>query len=240
MKYKIVIFDIGKTLLDKNVAPCISSQVLSDIKELKKQGIKVGVCTMRTIKHCREIIPAELDFYICLNGSHITCDGKLIFESPLEYRPDSLDYLSYGGEHAYCSSENAWKKAVKNGFLAERYGVAALGYNYVLFDILKEQLPDFFAYHTEYWEATQTLSLQNADASKSRGIRRVLDYYELEEPILYFGDGPNDLAIFQQYSDCVCMGDCDPKLCKYALFQTGTCKDAGVSYALRKVGILPF
>lgn len=240
MKYKIIIFDIGKTLLDKNVAPNISPQVLSDINALKKQGIKVGVCTMRTFKHCLEIIPIELDFYICLNGSYIICDGKLTFESPLEHFPASLDYLSYGAEYAYCSSEKAWKKALQNGFLVDKYGDVSPVYNCVLFDfdIPKEQVADYTYYNIEYWEGTQTLSLQNADASKNLGIRRVLDYYGLEEPILYFGDGPNDLAIFKQYHDCICMGDCYPELCKYALFQTKSCKNDGVSYALRKIGIL--
>ena len=80
MKYKIIIFDIGKTLLDKQVSPQISERTLTDMKALQDKGIKVGVCTMRTIKHCREIIPFELDFYICLNGSHITCDGKVVFD----------------------------------------------------------------------------------------------------------------------------------------------------------------
>lgn len=63
MKYKIIIFDIGKTLLDKQVSPKISERTLADMKALQDKGIKVGVCTMRTIKHCREIIPFELDFY---------------------------------------------------------------------------------------------------------------------------------------------------------------------------------
>ena len=238
MKYKIVIFDIGKTLLDKQVSTEISSQVLADIRALQKQGIKVGVCTMRTLRHCREIIPFELDFYICLNGSHITCDGKLIFDSPLEYKPDSPDYLSYGADFAFYSSAESKEKALQNGFLVDKPGVAAPTYNCVLFDIAKERVADFSTYNTEYWERTSTLSLQNADASKSIGIQRVLDYYGIKEPILYFGDGPNDLPIFQKYRDCVCMGDCYPELCKYALFQTKACKDDGVSFALRKLDLL--
>lgn len=238
MKYKIIIFDIGKTLLDKNVHPYISSQVLSDIQALKNQGIKVGVCTMRTPRHCREIISVELDFYICLNGSYIICDGQVVFDSPLAHCHSLSDYLSYGAEYAFYSSEKARQKALKNGFLIDRYGYAQAAYNYVLFDIKKEQLTDYKYFNTEYWEDTQTLAIQNADSSKALGIQKVLDYYGVKESILYFGDGPNDLEIFQQYQDCVCMGECYPELCKYALFQTNTCKEDGVSYALRKIGII--
>jgi HAD superfamily hydrolase (TIGR01484 family) len=238
MKYKIVIFDIGKTLLDKQVFTEISSQVLADIRALQKQGIKVGVCTMRTLRHCREIIPFELNFYICLNGSHITCDGKLIFDSPLEYKPDSPDYLSYGADYAFYSSAVAKEKALQNGFLIDKPGVAAPVYNSVLFDVAKEHLEDFSAYNTEYWEKTKALSLQSVDSSKSLGIQKVLEHYGFDEPILYFGDGPNDLPIFQTHKDCVCMGDCYPELCQYALFQTKPCKDDGVSFALRKIGLI--
>ena len=238
MKYKIIIFDIGKTLLDKQVSTQISEQTLADMKALQDKGIKVGVCTMRTIKHCREIIPFELDFYICLNGSHITCDNHVIFDSPIECPQKPVDFLSYGTEYAYYSTEYARQKALENGFLIDRCGAADPTYNLVLFDISKEQLRAFSAYNTEYWERTKTISLQSKESSKSLGIQKVLDYYGFEEPILYFGDGPNDLPIFQQYYDCVCMGDGYPELKKYALFETKLCKDDGVSYALRILSIL--
>lgn len=238
MKYKIIIFDIGKTLLDKQFSKKISKQTLADIKALQDKGIKVGVCTMRTIKHCREIIPFELDFYICLNGSHVTCDRQLIFDKPIEYTNKPTSYLSCGVEYAFCFTEEAKQKALENGFLVDKCGVADPIYNLVFFDVAKDQVAEFSSYNTEYWERTKTLSLQNQDASKTIGIQKVLDYYNFDEPILYFGDGPNDLPIFQKYRDCVCMGDCYPALKEEALFQTKTCKDDGVSYALRKLGVL--
>ena len=238
MKYKIIIFDIGKTLLDKQNSPNISEQALADIKALQSKGIKVGVCTMRTAKHCREIIPFELDFYICLNGSHVTCDGKTIFESPMTNNFQTQDYLSYGAEYAFYSSNTAKDEALQNGFLIDRQGCAKPIYNFVLFNIAKERLPDYSQYNAEYWESTKTLVLQNTDASKTLGIKKVLDHYGLAEPILYFGDGPNDLPIFKEFRDCICMGDCYPELKKYALFQTKACKNEGVPFALRDLKII--
>ena len=238
MKYELIIFDIGKTLLDKRVSNKISEHTLSDIKALQNKGIKVGVCTMRTIKHCREIIPFELDFYICLNGSHITCDGKAIFDSPLSVKIPSLEYLTYGTEYAFYSCEGAKEKAITNGFLIDKLGVANPTYNLVLFDIAKDRLSNYASFNIEYWESTKTLALQNSNSSKSIGIQKVMDYYKVQEHILYFGDGPNDLPIFERFHDCICMGDCYPRLIEYALFQTKSCKEDGVSYALRKLGIL--
>ena len=136
------------------------------------------------------------------------------------------------------SNEAAKQKALSNGFLIDQCGMADPVYNLVLFDIPKERLVDFSGFNVEYWENTQTIALQNADASKLIGIQRVLDYYKLEDSILYFGDGPNDLPIFKKFNDCVCMGDCYPKLIEHSLFQTKSCVEDGVSHALRKLEIL--
>ena len=238
MKYKLIIFDIGKTLLDKHVSNEISKRTLDDIKALQNKGIKVGVCTMWTLTHCRKLIPFELDFYICLNGSHITCDGITIFDSPIELKPASSEYLTYGTDYAFYSCEIAKEKAIANGFLVDKAGMAKRVYNLVLFDVTKDQLPDHCFFNTEYWENTKTLVLQNSDSSKSLGIQKVLDYYKCQEPILYFGDGPNDLPVFERFQDCVCMGDCYPRLLEHSIFQTKPCKDDGVSYALRMLEVL--
>lgn len=238
LKYKIVIFDIGKTLLDKSVSNKISDRILDDIKQLRNLGIKVGVCTMRTVKHCKEIIPVDLDFYICLNGSYIWCDNKLIYEKKVDFENINIDYLSYGSELAFYSSECAKTMAIANGFLIDNIGVAVPAYNVVLFNIEQSQLPLYDEFHYEYWSSTKTIVLQNKETSKVNGIKQVLNYYNLTQPILYFGDGPNDLDIFKTYNYCVCMGDCYTELEKYALFKTDTCANQGVSLALRILHIL--
>ena len=162
----------------------------------------------------------------------------MIFDSPVTHSNIPSNYLSYGSEYAFYSTETAKQKALENGFLVDKNGVADPAYNLVFFDIVKEQVSAFSSYNTEYWGKTKTISLQSKNSSKSLGIQKVLDYYGLQEPILYFGDGPNDLPIFQQYHDCICMGDGYPELKKYALFETKSCKDEGVSYALRALEIL--
>ena len=238
LKYKIVIFDIGKTLLDKSVSNTISDHILDDIKQLRNLGIKVGVCTMRTVKHCKEIIPVDLDFYICLNGSYIWCDNKLIYEQQVDFKNENTDYLSYGIELACYSSEHAKTMAIANGFLIDNIGVAKPVYNVVLFNVEQTQLQQYNEFHYEYWPSTKTIVLQNKETSKVNGIKRVLNYCNLTQPILYFGDGPNDLDIFKTYNDCVCMGDSYPELEKYALFKTDTCANQGVSLALRKLNVI--
>lgn len=239
MKYELIIFDIGKTLYDKNFSARASDCVLHDIEALRKKGIKVGVCTMRTIQHCKNVVPVELDFYISLNGSYIICEGEVILDKPTLIPLGYIDFLSYGKDFTCYSTEKAKILADVNGFLADRKGVASPAYNAVLFDIPADKLSSYDNYTTEYWANTATLSLQDKNTSRVIGIQEVLRFYNTKLPLLYFGDGPNDSEIFQSYHDCICMGDGYSKLKQYALFQTKTCRNEGVSFALRKLGLLP-
>lgn len=237
-KYKIIIFDVGKTLFDKSISDKVSDILLSDIVQLRQFGIKVGVCTMRTIQHCKTIMPVNLDFYISLNGSYIVCDDIVIHDDPLQFINYSLDFLTYGKEKTYFSSERAKKKAIENGFLFDDLGIASPTYNAVIFDENEDDLCKYSNWHCEYWANTKTLAIQNKTSSRAQGISKVLDYYGYTQPLLYFGDGPNDLDIFKEYRDCVCMGDCYPALEKYAILKADTCANNGVSFALRKLNIL--
>ena len=239
MKYELIIFDIGKTLYDKNFSARASDCVLHDIEALRKKGIKVGVCTMRTIQHCRDVVPVELDFYISLNGSYVVCEREVIVNKPTIIPSGHIDFLSYGKDFTCYSTEKAKILADVNGFLADRKGVASPAYNAVLFDIPADKLSSYDNYTTEYWANTATLSLQDKNTSRVIGIQEVLRFYNTKLPLLYFGDGPNDSEIFQSYHDCICMGDGYSKLKQYALFQTKTCRNEGVSFALRKLGLLP-
>ena len=239
MKYELIIFDIGKTLYDKNFSARASDCVLNDIKALRRKGVKVGVCTMRTVQHCREVVPVELDFFISLNGSYIICEGRVIVDKPMMIPSGHIDFLSYGKDFTCYSTEKAKMLADVNGFLADSKGVASPVYNVVLFDIPTDKLGSYDNYTTEYWANTKALSLQDKNASRVIGIQEVLRFYNAKSSFLYFGDGPNDLEIFQAYHDCICMGDCYPELKQYALFQTKSCKDEGVSFALRKLCLLP-
>lgn len=238
MKYKIVIFDIGGTLFDKKNSNIVSKSIINDIINLRRKGIKVGVCSMRTIKYCKEVVPTELDFYISLNGSFVICNDNVVVDCIINELPSVTDFLSYSSDIAFYSSTKAKVMADKYGFIAQKKGIAKSIYNLVLFDVKENDLCDYNKYHYEYWPSTKTLMLQNINTSKVNGIAQVLKYYNIEQPILYFGDGPNDLDVFKTYSDCICMGSCYPLIENYALFKTDTCQNDGISKALRKLKII--
>ena len=60
---KVFIFDIGKTLFDKQVQTKCSQNTIIALNLLRQKGYKVGICTMRTFNHIKDII----DFDCCNN-----------------------------------------------------------------------------------------------------------------------------------------------------------------------------
>lgn len=230
-KIKVFIFDIGKTIFDKQSQIKCSKNTIEALNLLKEKGYKVGVCTMRTFDHIRDIIDFDFDFYILNNGSFVICKNKVLIDAPLNIDITKKDYLTYTPYKTFYSSDEAKEKAQENGFIAENKGAASKFYNLILFDIGKEELErlkmNFDAY---YWKITKTVSLQNKGCSRVNAIQVLIDYlgFKLEQ-VAYFGDGPNDLEVFKFVPCSIAMGDCFPRLLEYSSYQIDTCKNDGVA-----------
>ena len=121
-KIEMVMFDIGKTIYNKDTQNKLSEKVLLAIKKLKEKGILVGVCTMRTYQSCLSLIPEKLDFYICLNGSYVVCNNLLIINNKMKNIFSSEKMLMYSATTTYYKNKQSLMKAQENGFLAEQQG----------------------------------------------------------------------------------------------------------------------
>lgn len=230
-KVKVFIFDIGKTIFDKQTQNKCSKSTIEALNLLKQRGYKVGVCTMRTFSHIRDIIDFDFDFYILNNGSFVVFKDKVLIDAPLDIGITKNDYLTYTPYKTFYSSDKAKEKAQENGFIAENKGVASNFYNLILFDIKKEEVEKLKAnFDTYYWASTKTVSLQKKGCSRISAIKELIDYlgFNLDQ-VIYFGDGPNDLEVFKFVPYSIAMGDCFPKLLEYAAYQIDTCKNDGVA-----------
>ncbi|AHI52770.1 HAD-IIB family hydrolase [Spiroplasma culicicola] len=237
--YKFIIFDIGKTLFDKNEQKHISKNIISSILTLKSKGIKVGVCTMRTYDWCKKNVNINFDFYICLNGSYIVCNNKVIFQSRVENVFLNFDQLTYGSKTAFFKNYSSQNLAVSNGFVNDQMGILKWPFVIVLFNINSSSIKDFEnKYNIYHWNETNSVALQNKKCSRVNGISKVLKYFNHNEKFLYFGDGPNDLEIFQKYDYCIMMGDGYHNLEKFAFAKTDSCSEEGVYKYLKQISII--
>ncbi len=237
--YKMVIFDIGKTIFDKESQTKISENIYKAIEKLKHKGIKVGVCTMRTYKWCLENIKIALDFYICLNGSYIVCNKKVIFKSRIKNYFTNKNQLNYGKKIAFYKNIESQKLANLNGFVSQKLGFLKSPFVIVLFNIEKSDYDNIKKlYNTYYWKNTKTITVQNRNSSRLQGITIVQKYYNYFNKFLYFGDGPNDLEIFKKFKNCIMMENGFFELEKYALAKTNTCFNDGVFNYLKLISLI--
>lgn len=230
-KIKVFIFDIGKTLFDKQSQIKCSKSTIEALNLLKEKGYKVGVCTMRTFDHVRDIIDFDFDFYILNNGTFVICKNKVLIDAPLNIDITKKDYLTYTPYKTFYSSDKAKEKTQENGFIAENKGTTSKFYNLILFDIEKEELERLQTnFDVYYWETTKTVSLQSKGCSRVSAIKGLIDYlgFELDQ-VIYFGDGPNDLEVFKFVPCSIAMGDCFPGLLEYSSYQIDACKNDGVA-----------
>ena len=77
-----------------------------------------------------------------------------------------------------------------------------------------------------------------ANASKARGIKDVCRYYGVDATeCMAFGDGMNDLEMFDLVGYAVAMGDAQPALIERADFVTGTIEERGIQSVLEQFHI---
>lgn len=71
------------------------------------------------------------------------------------------------------------------------------------------------------------------EASKARGIKDLCQHYAVDvSDCMAFGDGMNDLEMFNLVGFAVAMGDSQPALIERADFVTGTIEEYGIQAVL--------
>ena len=227
---KIVILDIGKTIFDKEKQLTISDKTKSVLKKIKDSNIKVGLCTMRTIKECKELVPFELDFYICLNGAFVMCDNKVVNNLRITNQFYGQNILSYSKNQTYYNNSKALKLARKNGFSAKKKGFMKKPYVITIFNININEINNYKnIYSVSYWENTKTMTLQSKECNKVNAIKNVLNYYNIKsDEMLFFGDGPNDFEVFNSFKYTIMMKNGHPMLKEYSYDVCGECIEDGV------------
>lgn len=232
-KTKIFIFDIGKTLFDKSIQQAASESTISSLGTLRSKGYKLGVCTMRTFGHVQEVIPFFFDFYILNNGAFVEAEGKPILNMALEGTSLTCekDFLTYGPWRAKYSTPTAKIEADKNGFIADEEGIIETPHNVVLFGKGRSEFEKLKVLYTAYyWPSAEIVSIQNRDTSRLLGCKALLDYYGfLPDECLYFGDGPNDVEVFEKLSCGIAVGDCFPPLVDICLLHIPSCGEEGLA-----------
>ncbi len=255
---KIIFFDIDDTLSRNGI---IVEHNKVTLEQLAKTDIKLVIATGRS----KAILPTDilalldanvLDAIICMNGQYsFNRDGiishyplsdeqvhkiaRLCRKSELIYKFDSATHIAWSGENERLHEYNA--KNPNSIVDPEHYKSHSVYQCSVFFNNQQDKMQavnfaqdDLKLVHWHHIGA----DILPANASKAQGIKDICEHYAVAvSECMAFGDGMNDLEMFDLVGYAVAMGDAQPALKARADFITGTIEEYGIQGVLSHLPI---
>lgn len=257
--YKIVFFDVDGTLLSE-IDRSIPISTKKAINSLIERGIKVVVTTGRPNSLCEEFETIGIDTIISANGALIKCNGKVIYKSVLstETVRDLSEFTQLNGHGiSYFTEQFAMNgigfdnkrvmEALKETLNLTQYPESISTLTDEVYCIclyaddseakkFKVRFPKhrFVRFHSYVSNV-----LEETEVSKSAAIKKVLEYLNIHKSeAIAFGDGGNDIDMLEYVGLGIAMGNGEERLKQKADFVTRKASEGGISYALKKLGII--
>ena len=257
-KIKIIFFDIDDTLRNSKTG-FIPSTIPTAFKQLRDKGILTGIATGRGIFGVvPELKALKPDFFVTLNGAYIEDKkGNVIYSNKIA-KDKVEEYITWtkevGIDYGLVGSHAAK--------LSRRTEMISQAIDPIYPDL--EVDPDFYQKEDIYqmWtfeEQGDDLVLPNTLAStlrmvrwhehssdvvpisgsKAAGVAKVVDQLGLKpENVIVFGDGLNDLELFDYAGISVAMGVSHDKIKEKADYITKTLEEDGIFDALEGFGMV--
>ena len=257
-KIKIIFFDIDDTLRNSKTG-FIPTSIPTVFQQLREKGILTGIATGRgifgVVPEIRELKP---DFFVTLNGAYIEDKKGNVIDSNKISKDKVETYIAWtkevGIDYGLVASHTA-KLSTRTELISE-----AIDPIYPELDVD----PDFYEKEDIYqmWtfeERGDDLILPDTLAStlrmvrwhehssdvvpisgsKAAGVAKVVDQLGLKpENVMVFGDGLNDLELFDYAGISVAMGVSHEKIKEKADYITKTLEEDGIFDALERFGMV--
>ena len=247
---KIIFFDIDGTLVDmKRRRP--SGKTVETLKRLKEKGIFICIATGRSPMQLPYFSDVEFDVFLTYNGSYCYNLHQTIFSNPLSpgdvqtiienakaiHRPVSLatkDRLAANGKdedlveyYRFANLEVAIADDFNQVAKQEEIYQIMMGCREKNYAWLMNRVHN--ARITAWWD--RAVDIIPADGGKGIGIKKVLEYYHLDQSeSLAFGDGNNDIEMLQSVGTGIAMANASDKLKEVADDICGDVADDGIYY----------
>ena len=257
-KIKIIFFDIDDTLRNSKTG-FIPSTIPTVYRQLRDKGILTGIATGRGIFGVvPEIKALKPDFFVTLNGAYIEDKKSNVIYSNKIAKDKVEEYIAWtkevGIDYGLVGSHAAK--------LSKRTEMISQAIDPIYPDL--EVDPDFYQKEDIYqmWtfeEQGDDLVLPDTLAStlrmvrwhehssdvvpisgsKAAGVAKVVDQLGLKpENVMVFGDGLNDLELFDYAGISVAMGVSHEKIKEKADYITKTLEEDGIFDALEGFGMV--
>ncbi|MGT2925994.1 Cof-type HAD-IIB family hydrolase [Streptococcus cuniculipharyngis] len=258
-KIKAVFFDIDDTLRVKDTG-YIPEHITTVFQQLQAKGILTGIASGRSmygvVPEIRDLNP---DYFVTLNGAYvIDKKGQEVFNQPFESelvtayvnwcQEVGIDYGFAGKDEVPVVSK---RTDVIDDALVPVYGTCPVDADYYQNNEVYQmwtfedgktdlQLPEHLAKHMRLvrWHKDSSDVVQ-LGMSKAKGLESVMAAENLSpENVLFFGDGLNDLEMFDLVGLKIAMGNAVPELKEKADLVTVSVEEDGIYRALVALGLI--
>lgn len=259
---KIVFFDIDDTLFVRSKDLLVKS-VQPAIQKLHANGIKTVIATGRSRcsfpqKLNQMLIEEQMDTFVTINGQFTYHKDHILTHYPIDtgklqkltefFEQQDIAYGFVGHQQIAVSAKTTVLQGALNSVTTNYIVDKNFFKNNVVYQMLPfynlQQEPTVLAANlldglkTVRWHEN-SVDILDADGSKARGINAVLQHFGLQiENAMAFGDGLNDVEMFQTVGVGVAMGNAHDTLKEKADYITDHVEEHGVYNFLQKSGLI--
>jgi hypothetical protein len=248
---KIFFFDIDGTLA---IGTNVSDSTKKALDLLRKKGYYIFICTGRPYEYAYKYFKDYVDGFITCNGRYIRYKETLLLDEPINQqaivhyinvmRKYHCGFAFLDSHQGYLESKN--EDVINNVIKAYYPDFFKLDFNDnevkgYMFDIhfptiedfnnVQEELKDEVLFNRHYPMFSADATIMGVD--KGKGIDKVLEYFDISIDNAYvFGDGTNDICMFNHLKHTIAMGNAIDELKEKAEYITDDCNQNGIYNAL--------
>lgn len=252
----IVFFDLDGTLLTSDVT--VAKSTIDAIAQLKKNNILPVIATGRTVCEVQHIMhQSNIDSIIAMNGQSVFYQGEHLFSNNID--PTVIERLvnfsknqknipvAFYNDKLMRISELSEPAKVFYAYLKQdippvdinTYHHAPIQMLLLLCQSGEEHYIDLFPELTFVRNTPYCVDVFNSGGSKAFGIQKLLENKGFSGiPTYAFGDGLNDIEMFQLVDNPIAMGNCVEPLKKLAKFITDNNNNNGIENGLKHFGLI--
>lgn len=255
---KIIFFDIDGTLIDME-KKCVTEKMLETLRRLQEKGIIICIATGRSPMDVPKFQGVEFDAIINFNGSYCHCGNKQIYSNPLRTNDIKTIIRNAAGINrpiAVATDE----KVIANGSekdLVDYFAIAKMTVDVSEdFDRMVEEDNVYQimmgGYKEEYhiivkdtenakiaawWN--RAIDIIPKNVGKGIGVNKVLEYYGIDKSqAMAFGDGNNDIEMFEQVGHPIAMGNASDDLKAISEQICGHVAEDGIYYFCKENNLI--
>ncbi|MGX7243248.1 Cof-type HAD-IIB family hydrolase [Enterococcus quebecensis] len=251
----IAFFDLDGTLL--NHESQITPEITTAISALKDNHVLPMIATGRTVVEIEHIMKdSGIDSAIVMNGQFIQVEGQKIYSDEFTYEECLKMYehvKSLGHEISYYNDQQIWcsghSDILENAYafihsrppVIDQSNLKNKTVNMML--VLSEDGDEHYLKHfpemTFYRNGPYSIDTVRKGVSKGSGVQNLFKTLVLPKvPTFAFGDGINDLALFDACDNKIAMGNARKELKERSSYITKKNTEGGIIHALKHFDLI--